>query len=150
MDIDRRACGFRFNTIAFWVKSGQSRYSYKDTCVSETRYLARIAGDSSQYPCACRMIREEDGSAFKLPPSGAYIIDFRRQFFIKLIAHSAAASERRSPNFTNRPTFTIAHIAAYSLCEAPSKILNFLKNRRKSPKVIVWVFVSRAFLFKIV
>ena len=128
--------------------SGQSRHSYKDTCVSETRYLAWIAGDSSQYPCACRMIREEDGSAFK-DSIWSDIMIFGDSFSLVNRAFGGGIGAQIA-YFTNRPTFTIAHIAAYSLCEAPSKILNFLKNRRKSPKVIVWVFVSRAFLFKIV
>ena len=88
--------------------SGQSRYSYKDTCIFEPRDLAMLLGDSSSYPCACRMITTQEGSPFK-DSVWSDIMIFGDSFSEVSRAFGGGIGAQIA-YFTNRPTFTIAHI----------------------------------------
>jgi hypothetical protein len=122
---------------------GQQRYFFKDTIIFEPRDLGVFLGDTSSYPRSCRMITMQDGSAFK-DSVGSDIMIFGDSF--SFVDHAFGGSiGAQIAYFTNRPTFTIFHICA---TREPLEMLNFLKNRGKVPRVIVWVFVSNVLCAK--
>jgi hypothetical protein len=125
--------------------NGESRYSFKDTCIFEPRDLAELLGDSSLYPRACRIIADKSGEPFRDSAwSDIMIIGDSYTMVNRAFGGGIGA---QIAYFTNRPTFTMGHIGAFA--RWPAEVLSFLKNRRKLPKVIVWAFVSRSFLNKI-
>ncbi len=118
--------------------SAQSGYTFKDTEIYEPRDLAMLLGDSSLYPNDCRMIRVRDGSLFR-DSVWSDIMIFGDSY--SGINHAwGGGIGAQVACLTNRQTFTISHIGTNS--PGPSELLNFLKNRRKTPKVIIWVFIS--------
>jgi hypothetical protein len=125
------------------------RYSFKDTIVLKSGDLAEHLGDTSLYPKACRIITAQDGSPFK-DSVWSDIMIFGDSFCMENRAFGGDIGAQIA-YFINRPTFTIAHLDPYfgSGLNAPSHILTFLNNRRKYPKVIVWVMTSRDFCDKI-
>jgi hypothetical protein len=122
---------------------GQQRYCCKDSSIFEPRDLAMSLGDTSSYPRSCSIITTLDGSPFK-DSVWSDIMIFGDSF--SFVDHAFGGSIGAQIAYrTNRPTFTIFHICA---TREPLELLNFLKYRRKAPKVIVWVFVSNVLCAK--
>ena len=119
-------------------ESAQSSYSFKDTVIYKPRDLAMLLRDSSLYPNACRMIIAQDGNPFK-DSVWSDIMIFGDSY--TNINHAFGGGiGAQIAYFTHRQTFTISHIS--NTPQGPSEMLNFLLNRRKAPKIIVWVFIS--------
>jgi hypothetical protein len=117
--------------------TGEPRYIFKDTTICESRDLAKFSGDTSLYPKSCRMILANDGEPFK-DSVWSDIMVFGDSFSWVNHAFSGGLGAQIAW-LTNRPTFTIFHICA---TKEPVELLTFLKNRRKMPKIVIWVFVS--------
>jgi hypothetical protein len=122
----------------FGVSTAQGRYSFKDTIVYEPGYTAIRLGDSSLYPRACRIIMDASGSPFK--DSVWSDIMIFGDCFTSVNKGYGGGLGAEIAYFSNRPTFTITHFDPDP--HAPAQILNFLKNRKKSPRIIIWVFLS--------
>jgi len=120
------------------VSTAKARYSFKDTVVYEPGYTAMRLGDSSLYPRACRIIMDSSGRPFK-DSVWSDIMIFGDCFTSVNKAYGGGLGAGIA-YFSNRPTFTISHFDPNP--HAPAQMLNFLKNRKKEPKIILWVFLS--------
>ncbi len=129
----------------FFGGKGDALYAFKDTFVYKPRDLALFRKDSTSYANACRMVSEPDGTRYR-DSIWSDILIFGDSYSLVNYGYGGGIGPEIA-RFTGRPNFTIGHIGFnYG---APSEMWNFVKNRRKVPKVLVWVFVSRFFLFKI-